>query len=73
MFILIKIIISLKNSRFWLFFLNYFAYDIKDSYAKNAKILKKDFDGEIDYEYDNNLLNISHAMYKFTFKIEGEK
>ncbi len=52
---------------------NYFAYDIKDSYAKNAKVLKKDFDGKIDYDSDNNLLNISHAMYKFTFKIEGEK
>ena len=52
---------------------NYFAYDIKDSYAKNAKTLKKDFDGEIDYDSDNNLLNISHAIYKFTFKIEGEK
>ena len=46
---------------------NYFANDIRDSYSKDAKVIKKDYDGEVD------LSKMPHAVYKFTFKVDGDK
>ncbi len=45
----------------------HFANDIKDSYSKDARVLKKDYEGEGD------LTKVPHAVYKFTFKVVGDK
>ncbi len=47
---------------------DYFAENIMDSYSKDAKILKENYD-----ETFENLSEIPHALYKFTFKVDGDK